>query len=248
MRAILTYHSIDESGSPISISRSEFRRHMEWLASGAVKVLSLSALASQRGQPTQEHQIALTFDDGFANFASDALPLLREFGLPATLFVVSQHVGRTNRWADASNARVPELPLLPWNEVARMAEAGVTLGAHTRTHPHLSRLSAEQLSDEMQGSVAEIAQHTGQTVTTFAYPYGDRSAEVDAAARRLFTFACTTEFRDVRATDDVATLPRLDALYFRAAGTLNDFGSNTFRAMISARRVARRVRRLIRAD
>ncbi len=135
MRAILTYHSIDESGSPISISRQDFRRHIEWCASGAVQVQPLDVLAAERTTPSLSNQVALTFDDGFANFATEALPLLQEFGLPSTLFVVSSHVGRTNRWADASNASVPELPLMPWDDIARVADAGVQLGSHTRTHP-----------------------------------------------------------------------------------------------------------------
>lgn len=248
MRAILTYHSIDESGSPISISRVEFRRHIEWLASGAVRVVSLGEIAEQRAVTSTVHQVALTFDDGFANFATDALPLLRAHGLPATLFVVSGHVGRTNRWADASNASVPELPLMSWDAIARAADDGVELGAHTRTHPHLSRHAMDRLHDELHGNVEDILQHTGRRVDTFAYPYGDHSSTVDDVARQTFRAACTTEFRELRATDDVATLPRLDALYFRAAGTLDGFGSPTFRALISARRVARQVRRLVRAD
>ena len=67
MRAILTYHSIDPSGSPISVSPAAFRRHIEWLASGRVRVVRLEELMRL---PAGEDAVALTFDDGFAKFGN----------------------------------------------------------------------------------------------------------------------------------------------------------------------------------
>ena len=97
MRAILTYHSIDDSGSPISVAPEEFRAHVRWLSSGLVRVVPLAELVTL---PPEEEAVAITFDDAFQNFASVAAPLLYEHGLPATLFVVSGRVGRDNAWGD----------------------------------------------------------------------------------------------------------------------------------------------------
>jgi peptidoglycan/xylan/chitin deacetylase (PgdA/CDA1 family) len=109
MRAILTYHSIDESGSAISISESVFRGHVSWLARGGVRVVSLDALMRL---PADANAVALTFDDGFVNFGDIAAPLLADHGLPSTLFVVSDAVGKTNRWPGRADRGIPELPLL----------------------------------------------------------------------------------------------------------------------------------------
>ncbi len=107
MKAIVTYHSIDGSDSVISVDRDTFRRHVEWLCAANVPVRPLSDLV----QPECAEGIALTFDDGFENFATDAWPILRAHRLPATVFVVSDRVGRDNGW-DSGDVRIPRLPLM----------------------------------------------------------------------------------------------------------------------------------------
>jgi peptidoglycan/xylan/chitin deacetylase (PgdA/CDA1 family) len=72
MRAILTYHSIDDSGSPISVAPEEFRAHVRWLGSGAVRVVPLAKLVTL---PPDDDAVALTFDDAFENFSTIAAPL-----------------------------------------------------------------------------------------------------------------------------------------------------------------------------
>src|SRR5262249_42342025 len=79
VRAILTYHSIDDSGSVISISPSQFVEHLRWLASSSVDVVAVSRLLSTT---SDRNAVAITFDDAFENFATHAWPLLREHGLP----------------------------------------------------------------------------------------------------------------------------------------------------------------------
>src|SRR3954470_8233749 len=88
--AVLTYHSLDESGSVISIRPDVFRRQMQTLAANGVKVVPLEDLFAHPGA------VAITFDDGFANLADHALPVLEHLGLPATIFVVSGYCGKRN--------------------------------------------------------------------------------------------------------------------------------------------------------
>ena len=95
MRAVITYHSIDPSGSAISIGETEFRRHISWLATSGLPVVSLEALLTS---PAESHAIALTFDDGFQSFGTVALPLLSEYGFPSTVFIVTGKVGGSNTW------------------------------------------------------------------------------------------------------------------------------------------------------
>jgi peptidoglycan/xylan/chitin deacetylase (PgdA/CDA1 family) len=243
MRAILTYHSIDDTGSPVSVSEPAFRRHVAWLASGAVRVVGLEEIAAL---PPDADAVALTFDDGLVNFAERAWPLLREHALAVTLFVVTDAAGGTSAWGGRSEPGIPVLPLLDWDGLARLAADGVTLGAHGRTHADLRTLRGPALEDEVAGSAERVAARTGRRPAAFAYPYGRLSAAAVAAAARSFALACTTQYRPLPAHVKPLLLPRLDAFYFRARG-LEGWGSAAFRARVRARGVLRRLRRLATA-
>lgn len=239
MRAILTWHSVDSSGSPISVSPAEFRLQVDWLASGSVRVVALEDLP---GLSSEGPAVALTFDDGFANFATEAAPLLRQNGLAATVFVVTDHVGRDNRWGGRNEPGIPVLPLLDWDALARVRESGMRLGAHTRTHPRLPGLDEAALESELGLAAEEMERRLGERPVCFAYPYGALDARTAAAAARWYRYACTTELRAVAPDDQPHRLPRLDAWYLRSPRRLASFGSRSFRAWIWGRRQARRVR------
>lgn len=237
MRGILAYHSIDDSGSVISIPPDLFRKQAEWLASGEVQVVPLDEIQQQ---PPESHSVALTFDDGFDTFASVAWPELRERQLPVTLFVVADYVGRTNSWNP--NTNIPPLPLLGWDELGQLAEEGVTLGSHTRTHPDLTRLETSRLEDEVGGSVERIVQKTGVRPRAFAYPFGRLNPSVAEAVRQAYRSACTTELRFVEPSDPPHLLPRIDMYYCHRNGRLETWGSNGFRTYVAVRHLLRRVR------
>jgi peptidoglycan/xylan/chitin deacetylase (PgdA/CDA1 family) len=117
MRAILTYHSVDETGSVISISERSFRGHAAWLAKGHVRVVPLDEITSV---PPDEDAVAITFDDGLASFGRVASPLLLEHGLPATLFVVADAVGSSNVWRGRQDPGIPVQPLLDWEQLGAL--------------------------------------------------------------------------------------------------------------------------------
>jgi peptidoglycan/xylan/chitin deacetylase (PgdA/CDA1 family) len=237
VRAILTYHSLDPSGSPISVHPDAFRRHVEWLASGAVPVRGLEELVS-----SPEPGIAVTFDDAFVSFRDIAWPLLKERGVPVTVFVPTDHAGRTNRWPDESYAGIPELPLLDWDALARLAAEGVRLGSHTASHRDLRTLDDDDLERELEGAAERIGEITRRP-DVLAYPYGFADERVAAAARSVYAYACTDELRVLDADDDRHLLPRLDAYYLQAPGLLESFGSWKFRLYLGARSAARQLRR-----
>ncbi len=242
MRAILTYHSIDPSGSPISVAPEDFARHVDWLARSGVAVVGLrELLALGPGADA----LALTFDDGFANLAT-AWSLLRERGLPATVFVVTERVGTTNAWEGDGSWAVPELPLLGWDALGRMAEEGLAVGAHGRRHVPLPGLSAAALAEEVHGAAQRIERELGRVARAFAYPDGLQDPAAVAEVRRGFEHACTTELRLLAARDDPFLLPRLDAYYLRAPGRRAAWGRPGFRAYVRLRAGARRVRGFVR--
>ena len=243
MRAILTYHSIDDSGSPISVDPDAFRRHVEWLAGGEVRVTTVAGLLAE---PPDSQAVALTFDDAFVNFESTAWPLLRRHRLPVTLFVPTSHVGRDNTWSGAPEPGIPDLPLLDWPALGKLAAEGVTLGSHTRSHCDLRGLDPDRLADELQRSADEILDRTGNRPTVFAYPYGFTDERSVEATRGIYDAACSTEFRALGSREDRHLLPRLDAYYFQGPAGLDDWGSFRFRSYVALRSVGRQVRALIR--
>jgi peptidoglycan/xylan/chitin deacetylase (PgdA/CDA1 family) len=249
MRAILTYHSLDNSGSVISMPPAQFRRHMQWLAESDVRVCRLEDVVRDARQAdigaAGGDAVALTFDDGFANFADVALPVLRDHGFPATVFVVTSRVGLDNAWSGQHDAEIPVLPLMSWQVLGDMEKNGVTIGAHTRTHPHLTQLTAPQITDEILGSADDIATQLGTRPNTFAYPYGDVDATVRAVAERGFAVACTTQLGTLGARTVPTLTPRLDTYYFQQPGQLEAWGTAAFHARINVRGSLRRVRRLL---
>jgi len=242
MRAILTYHSIDSSGSPVSVSEETFRAHARFLGSGRVGVVPLADLPAL---PDEEDAVALTFDDGFLNFSRLAMPLLADLGLPATVFVVSDAVGTTNAWGGREVPGIPTLPLMGWKELHSVRDAGFEIGAHTRRHPDLTTVSGEQLEDETAGCVDRISSELGERPHSFAYPYGAVNEAVARHSRRLFERSVTTELRPLAPDDDTALLPRLDAWYFRQPGALEGWGTSSFRRRLWIRAQGRRVRALV---
>lgn len=239
MRAILTYHSLDDSGSPISVPPAVFAQHAAWLRSGRAQVTTIPELLAL---PTSADAVAITFDDGFANFATEAAPRLA--GLPATLFVVSDHVGQTNAWRGRDAPGIPTLPLLDWSALGRLAESGVTLGAHTRTHPDLAAMSRSQVDDELAGCAERVLAETGIRPQQFAYPYGSTTPTVVESAATYFAQSVTTELRALSGTELLAELPRIDMYYFRRPGQLEAWGTTAFHIRLSARRLLRSGRRV----
>ncbi len=239
MRAILTYHSIDHSESVISTSEKAFRRHVAWLRSASLKVVSVPELLTLGDDADA---VALTFDDGFANFGQTVAPMLADAGLTATVFVVTDCVGGTNSWEFRSGASVPLLPLMDWNQLSQLHERGFTIAAHTRTHADLARLSAVDLTTEVSGSADHIKRELGFSPEGFAYPFGTISSEAVREVSRVFAFGCTTEFRPLSGPEPPHVLPRLDMYYFREPARLESFGTPAFARYVAVRGKARRLR------
>lgn len=242
MRAILTYHSIDDSGSPISLNRAAFARHLEWFDRGQVKVVSMEDLVAE---PSGPPAVALTFDDALESVAAWAIPELVERGLSATIFVPAGHVGGDTRWRGTGDAGVPVLPVMTWEALGRAQESGMEIGAHTRSHARLPGCSAAELEAELHGAADDIEKALGVAPMSLAYPYGLTDERVRAAARQRYSSCVTTEMRPLGLAEDLHALPRLDAWYFQDSRLLDMWGSAVFRGYLATRRSLRRVRALV---
>jgi peptidoglycan/xylan/chitin deacetylase (PgdA/CDA1 family) len=150
----------------------------------------------------------LTFDDAYVDFAEHAWPLLKRYGFGAVLFVVSGLTGKTNEW---DRRYGEELPLLGWDALRELHADGVTIGAHSVSHPPLSGLSPREIAYEAAESRRAIQQALGTPVETFAYPYGDRDEAVERIVGACgITLAFTTRSYLMHVNDAPLSLPRIE--------------------------------------
>jgi peptidoglycan/xylan/chitin deacetylase (PgdA/CDA1 family) len=144
---------------------------------------------------------------------------LQRYHFPATLFVVSDRVGDINQWD-----RQDELagrPLLDWTALKQLAREGIEIGAHTRTHPHLKTLSAEQAWTEISGSRTDLERELATPVRVFAYPYGEYDPVSEAVVKRAeFLGSCSVRPDLAIAAIAPHSLPRIE---IRGTDSLLDF-------------------------
>lgn len=208
---VLTFHSIDGSGSPVSTSPEAFERLIAYLGRRGYKGLSLQAAVScLREGKLPEDGLVITFDDGYLNNLTHAAPVLARHGFTATVFVATGYCGKTNAWPD-QNSSIPELPMMTWDQLREIRSWGIDLGAHTHTHPRLTRVEIPEAEAEMLRSKREIEDHIGEPVTLFAYPYGDMNSAVRVCVSRHFDGAMGTRPGRLRPGIDLHALERINA-------------------------------------
>jgi peptidoglycan/xylan/chitin deacetylase (PgdA/CDA1 family) len=239
VKAILTWHAVEDLASPITVARSTFEHQVAFLASGEVRVVPLAEIGA-----APDNTVALTFDDAFVSFTEYAWPRLLDAGLPATVFVVADCVGGRNRWGGRTERGIPDLPLADWDALARVADQGAEMGCHSRRHPRLDKIDKAALEDETLGAREMLRERFGVVPTSYGYPYGAAGPRERDVIARHFERAVTTEHRGLGDSEDPCLLPRLDLFYFNRPGALNAFGRPGFSARITARAALRRIRQV----
>jgi peptidoglycan/xylan/chitin deacetylase (PgdA/CDA1 family) len=151
----------------------------------------------------------LTFDDGFRDFHTTALPVLQQYGFGATVFLPTVFIGNEPR-------RFKGRDCMTWNEVRELHEAGIEFGSHTVNHPRLCALDLEEVHTELEQSKVMIEDALGEAIHSFAYPYAFPSADrpFAEAFRNLLVGAgywccVTTELGRTKPGDDPYRLRRL---------------------------------------
>jgi peptidoglycan/xylan/chitin deacetylase (PgdA/CDA1 family) len=140
-------------------------------------------------RPRAARTLAVTFDDAYRSVLELARPILRDLGIPGTVFVPTAFAGsgRPMAWPGIDHwlggPHEHELVPMSWEELGRLAEDGWEIGSHTRTHPRLPEIDRAALREELEGSRAECEERLATTCTSLAYPFGDQDAAVVEAAR-----------------------------------------------------------------
>ena len=149
-----------------------FKKQMAYLKMSGYQVIGLDDLINSimNSASLPQKSIAITFDDGFADNYENAFPVLKKYGFPATMFVVSKLVGRTNEWMQKEG--FPKRELLEWSGLKEISANGSTIGSHTTTHASLIDIKTESARHEISNSKSELEDALGKSVHFFAYPYG----------------------------------------------------------------------------
>lgn len=224
---ILMYHSISNSSNPrfaqFAVPARAFAEQMAYLREHGYVPLTVTQLVRARsmGSVLSEKPVVLTFDDGFADFFTTALPILRRYGFPATLYVTTAYIGKTSQWL--RQERETTRSMLTWDQLKEICASGIECGGHTHSHPQLDTLPLPQASEEISRCKQILEEQLEREVCSFAYPYGYQTAPVRRLVQRAgYSSACAVKHRMSIETDDFFALARL-MVHTRAS--LDEFSS-----------------------
>ncbi|HWQ60888.1 MAG TPA: polysaccharide deacetylase family protein [Negativicutes bacterium] len=195
---ILAYHKVSDAKEAYSVSPPDFERQMRYLAESGYTAVSLCELVSHMtaGKPLPDKSIVITFDDGYANNYYYALPIMAQYGMKATVFVISDFID--------------ERPYMKWDEVKAMRKAGTEIGSHTLAHRDLTGLSPAEQARDVAVSKKGLEWRLETPVGFLAYPFGRFDANTVAALKRGgYRGAVSTVLGLNKPGDDVYALKRI---------------------------------------
>ena len=208
---VLMYHRFGESRYPsTNISIEQFEAHLAHLAGGNYNVLKLDDIIVRlrAGELLPDRTVAITIDDAYLSVYTEAWPRLTEAGFPFTLFVASSPIDRKLSG------------YMSWEQIRELQSSGVTIGSQTHTHPHMHRLSDEEVRTEISTSNGRFIEELGLRPELFAYPYGEYSQFViDAVKNAGFRAAFGQNSGIMHSADDQFQLPRF--AFNEAYGTID---------------------------
>ncbi len=197
--SVLMYHMIgDIPDNGAVLTEENFRAQLELIRKNGFHPITMAELHAYvtEGAPLPEKPICITFDDGYADNYSMVYPLMKEYGYPWTVFVITGDVGKPGR--------------LTWDELRDMAESrAVTIASHTATHPELAAISGEAARADMAAAQQALKDNLGIENRWLAFPYGSYDAEVIEIAKSLgIQMVVTSDSGRVHAGDNPYTLRR----------------------------------------
>jgi len=212
---ILMYHSVSDdpggrNGRPLTVTPRGFAEHVEYLDAEGFSghsVRELVAALDGRGQLGPK-PVIITFDDAYADFHAEALPVLARHGFSATVYVTTAYIG--SEVNPLTGDRRHHRRVLSLEQLRELVAAGFECGGHSHTHPQLDDVPPARLAEEARRPKQVLEEALGTPVETFAYPYGyhDQAAK-EAVAAAGYLAACRVGNLACEPGDDRFALPRL---------------------------------------
>jgi glycosyltransferase involved in cell wall biosynthesis/peptidoglycan/xylan/chitin deacetylase (PgdA/CDA1 family) len=190
---VLLYHHVGpvQPGThrSLTVSPRQFERQVRCLVRKGYRGISASDWLRWRldGKGLPEKPVLFTFDDGYADLAQHAFPILQEAGFKAAVYIVTGRIDGTNTWDEERGSGTHRL--LSADQILYWVSRGVEFGAHSRTHAELTTLQPQELEDEVAGSKIDLEKLLGHRVVSFAYPFGFHNHSVVECVRRVFDLA-----------------------------------------------------------
>jgi putative peptidoglycan lipid II flippase len=187
---VLMYHSIariDRDLNRVCVSPERFAQQLDWLHRNGLRGVSIRELYQAKERGAASRLVGLTFDDGYRDFLTSALPILERYGFTATLFIVAGLLGGENDW----DKEGPRLPLLDKDELREVMARGIEIGSHGLSHVRLAGLDHATLTREVQDSRELLSVLLGEAVDGFCYPYGSLDGPAVRAVQEAgYAYGC----------------------------------------------------------
>ena len=179
--SILAYHKVDfQSEWGINtVSPRLFEKQVKFLADNNFSSISLIDYIKKR--IIYDKPVIFTFDDSYNSIYKYAFPILNKYGFKATMFVISEFVGKSNLW-DVNLGRKKSRHL-NWNEIVQLMNSGWEIGSHTATHPDLTRLTQNELLHELSFSKEKLEQKLSIPINVISYPFNRFNIDTIQAVR-----------------------------------------------------------------
>lgn len=222
----LCYHSVHPTQG-FSMRVSVFEEQLRWLRATCDVVPFREALDALSKPNTRQPAVFLTFDDGYADNHEFVLPLLQKHQLPATVFLTAGLIdGDPGVLARFRAIRGEGVEGLEWSQVRELLATGIEIGAHTYSHPNLTRLGTAEAASELRRSKELIEDRLGVRVDLLAYPFGKPRRHFDHTTITLareagYTYAAAVLYRSVRPTDSPLAIPR----FFTAGASVEELAA-----------------------
>ena len=239
----IMYHRIvdcrdDSDPFGLCVTVRELRAQLNSLKRRGYRSADPETAVSGNGSVLNFKPVVITFDDGYLDFMTHALPVLQETGFSATVFLVSDRIGDRNAW-DSPPAK--PLKLMNASGIREAQSAGIRFGSHSRTHPRLAEIRYQDARSEVADSKSALEDLLGERVDLFCYPHGSWSRPVADLVREAgYSYAFGTE----KLVHERYYLSRIDAA--RCWGSRTRWWLRTGGYVFSARSHVARIKSILR--
>ena len=208
---VLNYHQVQTANSALAVAEKDFDAQMNYLSShGYVSITPDELYSGLNGEfELPPKPVLITFDDGYLDNYTNAFPILKYYGMRATIFVIPAFVGNYNNY-------------LTWEQLLEMEEHGITVESHTMNHYKLEELPDDEIRSELLNSKQLLEEKLGHPVEFLAYPTGTYNLHIAGIAKSVgYKGAYTIKYGNVDLGSNFYALERVPI--FNTGRTMKDF-------------------------